>query len=172
MILTFLEIGAIASAAAYLGYVRVGMSRRRAYAWNMLVAQLQSKPDEHEFCNQPPCDDEQIPSQEEILRDLQGANGLWRMYENARVMLDMADYAARNSDSVDSELLATLRNDAVEIRICILKSVAEQACSQVSEGASASASRAALIYADMVARTADALQVKVESLAPSFAGTT
>ena len=171
MILNFLEIGAITSLSIYLVGWRVGLSRRRAYAWNMLSAQLQPKQGDREFCNQSPWDEEQIATPEEMTRDLQGANGLWKMFENARVMLDMADFAARNSDSVDPELLAALRNDVTQIRVCVLAALAEQACSQVNEGASASVSRAASIYAGMVARTAEVLQVNVESLAPSFACT-
>ena len=55
------------------------------------------------------------------------------MYEHAGVMLDMADYAARNSDSVDRELLAAFRNDAMQIRVCVLTALARYACSQINE---------------------------------------
>jgi len=147
------------------------MRRLQAQAWERLVAQLQPNWYGGGLSDQSRCNQNENATPEEKWRDIQGAHGLWSMYENAQVMLDMADFAARNSDSVDPELLAALRNDVTQIRVCVLAAIAEQACSQVNEGASASVSRAASIYAGMVARTAEVLQVNVESLAPSFACT-
>ena len=46
--------------------------------------------------------------------------GLWVMYQNARTMLEMADFAAKNSDTVDRLLIETLRSDAMQIRVCVL----------------------------------------------------
>ena len=56
-------------------------------------------------------------SPEETWELMRGARGLWAMYHNAGVMLEMAYYAARNSISSDLELLASLRSDAIQIRV-------------------------------------------------------
>jgi hypothetical protein len=90
------------------------------------------------------------------------------MYENARVMLEMADYAARNSDSVDRELLATLRSDAMQIRVCVLTALAKYAFSQVNESICANVSRAASMYTEMAARTAELLQMNGGDMVPDF----
>ena len=37
--------------------------------------------------------------------------------------MEMADYAERNCSAIDPKLLATLRNDAIEIRIHSLKAL-------------------------------------------------
>jgi len=54
-----------------------------------------------------------------------GSKGLWVMYQNARTMMEMADYAAKNSDTVDRLLLETLRSDAMQIRVCVLMALAQ-----------------------------------------------
>jgi hypothetical protein len=54
---------------------------------------------------------------EDAWQRMEGPKGLWVMYQNARVMLEMADYAARNSESVDRLLVETLRSDAMQIRL-------------------------------------------------------
>lgn len=171
MILALIEIGAIASLAVYLGYWRAGVRRRRAQAWDRLVVQLQPNWIARELGNQSSWNEEQDATPEEIWRGVQGANGLWAMYEHAGVMLNMADYAARNSDSVDRELLAAFRNDAMQIRVCVLTALARYACSQINENTCVSVSRATAIYADMVSRTAELLRMNGGALAPNFAGT-
>ena len=43
------------------------------------------------------------------------------MYQNARVMLEMADYAAKHCEGVDRLLVETLHSDAMQIRVCVLR---------------------------------------------------
>jgi len=108
---------------------------------------------------------------EEKWQLVRGAQGLWTMYENASVMLEMADYAARNSDTVDRELLATLRRDAMQIRICVLSALAKYAFSQVNESICANVSNAASMYTEMAARTAELLQVNGGNMVPNLVPT-
>jgi hypothetical protein len=159
MIFTLLETGAVASLAVYLGCWRVSLHRRRARAWHILEAHLQPKRCAPELADQSSWDEQQIVMPEETWGRIEGANDLWKMYQNAGVMLNMADFAARNSDSVDGELLSALRNDAMQIRACVLTALAKYACSQVNESTCVSVSRAATFYADMVARTVELLRV-------------
>ncbi len=60
-------------------------------------------------------------------RRMDGAKGLWVIYQNARVMLEMADYAAQHSDNVDRVVLETLRSDAMQIRLCVMMALAQYA---------------------------------------------
>jgi hypothetical protein len=105
---------------------------------------------------------------EEKWRLMRGAQGLWTIYENAGVMLEMADYTARNSNSVDLELLAAMRSDAMQIRVCVITALAKYALSHVNESICVNVTRAANLYTEMTARTAELLQVNGRSMAPNF----
>jgi hypothetical protein len=108
---------------------------------------------------------------EEKWQLIRGAQGLWTLYENASVMLEMADYAARNSDSVDGEMLATLRSDAMQIRVCVLTALAKYAFSQVNESISVNVSHAASMYTEMATRTAELLQANCGNMVPDLVPT-
>ena len=171
MILPMLGTGMVASVAIYLGGWRVSVHRRRTRAWSILMAQLQPKRSACESSNQFSWDEEYIAAAEDMWQRLDGAHDLWRMFENAGVILDMVDYATRNGESVNCELFAALRDDAMQIRSCVLTELAQNACSQVSEKTSMSVSRVATLYADMVARTAEVMRANGGSLALNLAVT-
>ena len=168
MILPLLQIAAIAVAAICLYGFRAGMRRRNAQSWDSLVARLRLDSSTRRLGDQSIWNGNLNVTPEEQWQLICGARGLWTMYENARVMLEMADYAARNSDSVDRELLATLRSDAMQIRVCVLTALAKYAFSQVNESISANVSHAASMYTEMAARTAELLQVSGNNMAPNF----
>jgi hypothetical protein len=90
------------------------------------------------------------------------------MYENARVMLEMADYAARHGDSVDPKLLATLRSDAMQIRVCVLSALAKYAFGQATENICVNVSRAASMYTEMATRTTELLAMNGREMVPNF----
>jgi len=99
---------------------------------------------------------------------MDGPHGLWVMYQNARVMLEMADFAAKNCDAVDRLLLETLRSDAMQIRVCVLMALAQYAFSHASEGVRVNAFRAASMYTGMAARMTQLLQDNAAVLVPDF----
>ncbi len=105
-------------------------------------------------------------TREERWQSIHGAHELWAIYENAGVILEMGDYAARCSDTTDRELLASLRSDALQIRILVLSALARSAFSQANE--SICASRAAAMYADVMARTAELLEGNFGQMAPNY----
>jgi hypothetical protein len=90
------------------------------------------------------------------------------MYQNARVMLDLANFAARHSDSVDPMLLETLRSDAMQIRVCVLMALFQYAFSHASEGVRVNAFRAASMYTGMAARMTQLLQDHAAMALPDF----
>jgi RES domain-containing protein len=99
---------------------------------------------------------------------MQGAKGLWVMYQNSRVMLEMADFAASHSEGVDRMLLETLASDAVQIRVCVLVALAQYGFSQASEGVRINAYRAASMYMGMAARLTQLLQEHAAVIVPDF----
>ena len=168
MMLLMLQVAAIAVAAICLYSWRAGVRRRNAQSWDSLVARLKLD------CSTSRLGDRSIwhgnlnVTPEEKWQLVRGANGLWTMYENARVMLEMADYATRNSDSVDEKMLAALRSDAMQIRICVLTALAKYAFSQANESIGVNVSRAAATYTEMAARTAELLQLNGGNMVPNF----
>jgi hypothetical protein len=90
------------------------------------------------------------------------------MYQNSRVMLEMADYATRHCESVSRELVETLRSDAMQIRVCVLMALAQYACTQASEGVRVNAFRAASMYTGMAARMTQLLQENAAIVVPDF----
>lgn len=177
MIPILLEIVAILAVAGHLTYLRYSLHRRQSQAWDLLVAQLQPKLQQklqpnfsgHELQQRFNGNAGQNATPEERWQNINGAHGLWALYEDARVMLDMANYAARNSDTVDQKLLASLRSDAVQIRICVLLALSKYACSQVNETTWAQVSRAAAIYAGMMDHMAQLLQANDGALVTRLA---
>ena len=99
---------------------------------------------------------------------MDGPKGLWAMYQNARVMLEMADYAVRNSENVDPLLIETLHSDAMQIRVCVLMALVQYAFSQAGEGVWVNAYRAASMYTGMAARMTQLLQANAAMIVPDF----
>jgi hypothetical protein len=171
MIFTLLQFGAIAFMAVCIGRWRASVRRRNAQSWDSIVARLRPECSPREL-NDPSFRNEALnATPQQMWERIHGAYGLWAIYQNASVMLEMADYAARNSGSVDPELLATLRSDAMQIRVCVLMALAKYAFSQVNEGICMNAFRAASMYTEMAARMAELLQGNGGKMVPNFVAT-
>jgi hypothetical protein len=99
---------------------------------------------------------------------MEGPKGLWVMYQNTRVMLEMVDFAAKNCEGVDRLLIETLHSDALQIRVCVLMALAQYAFKQASEGVRVNAYRAASMYTGMAARMTQLLQDHAAVMVPDF----
>lgn len=168
MILPLLQVAAIAILAVCLQRFRAGMRRRNAQSWDSIVARLRLDCGMSRLGDQSVWNGDLKLTPAEKWQLIRGAHGLWTIYENARVMLEMADYATRNCDSVDLELLATLRSDAMQIRVCVLTALAKYAFSQVNESIATNVSRAASTYTEMAGRTAELLKGNGQNFVPNF----
>jgi len=168
MIFRLLQIVAIAVVAVYLGRRRAASRRRNAQSWDSLMARLRTDWSARELSDHFLQKEGVNATPEDTWNRIQGPLGLCAMYQNASVMLEMADFAARNCDSVDHELLETLRSDAMQIRISILMVIAKYAFSQVNESISVNAFRAASMYTGMAARMAQFLEGTAAPMLPQF----
>jgi hypothetical protein len=171
LVLSLLQIVAIAFIAACFYSFRAKMRRRNAQSWDSIVSRLRLDNCTRRLGDQSVWNGDLNVTPQEKWQLVRGAQGLWTIYENASIMLEMADYAARNSDSVDIELLATLRSDAMQIRVCVLTTLAKYAFSQVNEGISANISRAASMYTEMAAQTTELLQANCGNMVPNLVPT-
>ncbi len=168
MIFPLLQIAAVALVAFYFCRWRAAVRRRNSQSWESLLARLRPDWSARELSDQFLWKEGLNASPEDTWTRMEGPRGLWVMYQNARVMLEMADYAVKNSDSVDRVLLETLRSDAMQIRVCVLMALAQYAFSHASEGVRVNAFRAASMYTGMAARMTQLLQENAAIRVPDF----
>jgi len=168
MIQLLLEVAALSGVAFCLGRWRNSVKRRNAQSWDSLLAQLRPDWSARELCDQFLWKEGISATPEDAWTRMEGPRGLWVMYQNASVMLQMADFAAKNSDSVDRLLLETLRSDAMQIRVCVLMALAQYGFSRASEGVRINAFRAAAMYSGMAARMTQLLQENAATVLPDF----
>jgi hypothetical protein len=163
-----LQIAAIAIVAIYLARWRAGLRRRNAQTWESLIARLRPDWSARELSDQFLWKEGLSATPEDTWTTMQGPHGLWVMYQNAKIMLEMANYAMHNCDGVDRVLLETLRSDAMQIRVCVLMSLTQYAFSHASEGVRVNAFRAASMYTGMAARMTQLLQENAAVMVPDF----
>ena len=168
MILYLLQFAVVAGVALYLIRWRGAVRRRNSQSWDSLLARLRPDWSARELSDQFLWKEGLNATPEDAWQRMEGPKGLWVMFQNARVMLEMADYAAKNSKDVDRLLLETLRSDAMQIRLCVLMALAQYAFSQASEGVRVNAFRAAQMYTGMAARMTQLLQENAAIVVPDF----
>jgi len=168
MIFPLLQIAAVALVALYFVRWRANVRRRNNQSWDSLIARLRGDWSARELSDQFLWKEGLNSTPEDTWSRMDGPHGLWVMYQNARVMLEMADFAAKNCDAVDRLLLETLRSDAMQIRVCVLMALAQYAFSHASEGVRVNAFRAASMYTGMAARMTQLLQDNAAVLVPDF----
>lgn len=168
MVVTLLELAAILAVVVYLGRWRARVRRRNSQTWSSLLARLRPDWSARHLSEHFLWEEGLDTGLEDTWTRMQGAHGLWAIYQNARVMQEMADYAARNCPSLDHELIAALHSDAIQIRLCVLMALGQYAFSQASEGVRVNAFRAASMYTGMAARMTHLLQENAASVLPDF----
>jgi len=168
MLLVLLQIVAVAGAAAYLHRTRVRLRRLNTQTWESLLARLRPGWNEDSLCEVCSLEHRRHESLRRKWQRAIGARGLWAMYSNAGVMLEMACYAERNSDSLSRELLEQFRRDALFIRACVVKTLVRYAVSSAYDSICMSALRAESAYAEMMLHLTGILEAKATSLVPGF----
>lgn len=165
---TALQIGLIAALALYLGYWRASLRRRNRQSWDSLIARLRPDWSARELSEHYLWKEGLSATPDQTWERIDGAKGLWAMYQNAGVMQEMAEFAAQHCDVVDPILIQALRSDAAQIRVCVLKTLAEYAFSQTTEIVRINAFQAASMYTGMAARMTQLLQDSAAGALPDF----
>ena len=158
MILALLQIAAVSAIAIYLCRWRMGLRRRNAQTWETLLSRLRPEWSARELCDHFLWEEGLSASPDDAWKRMEGPKGLWIMYQNARVMQEMADYAVKHCEGVDQVLVQTLHSDAMQIRVCVMAALAQYAFTHASEGVRVNAFRAASMYSGMAARMTSLLQ--------------
>jgi hypothetical protein len=168
MILPVLQILAFSVLALYFSRWRSGVRRRNHQSWDSLLARLRPDWSARELSDQFLWKEGLNATPDDAWQRMDGPRGLWVMYQNSRVMLEMADFAARNDSGVDRVVLETLRSDAMQIRVCVLMALAQYGFTKASEGVRVNAFRAAALYSGMAARLTALLQNHAAGILPDF----
>jgi hypothetical protein len=168
MILPLLQVAAIAAVAFYLGRWRMSVRRRNSQTWETLLARLRPDWSARELSDHFLWKEGLNATPDDAWKRMEGPRGLWVMYQNAQVMLEMANYAANHCEGVDRLLVETLHSDAMQIRVCVLMALAQYAFTQASEGVRINAFRAASMYTGMAARMTQLMQDHAALMVPNF----
>ncbi|HUA98461.1 MAG TPA: hypothetical protein VMA34_09060 [Terracidiphilus sp.] len=168
MALVLLQILVVAAVVVCFFRWRAEARRRNTQSWDSLLARLRGDWSARELCDQFLWKEGLNATAEDAWQRMEGPKGLWVMYQNARIMLEMADFAARSIGEVDRLLVETLHSDALQIRVCVLAALAQYAFSQASEGVRVNAYRAASMYTGMAARMTRLLQESAAGVVPDF----
>lgn len=166
--LPLVQIAAIAAISFYLIRWRLDVRRRNTQTWDSLLGRLRVDWSAHELSDNFLWKEGLNASPEDAWKRMDGPKGLWVIYQNARVMHEMADYAAKHCDGVDRLLVETLHSDAMQIRLCVLMALGQYAFTQASEGVRVNAFRAASMYTGMAARMTQLLQEHNAVMVPDF----
>lgn len=162
-----LQVAAVVPVAAYLGYLRTRMRHRNMQSWESLIARLKPGWSGRQLSEHFLWKEGLSSTPDETWEHIQGTRGLWAMFNNAGVLLEMADFAAHHSN-VDPALLQTLRTDAMQIRLCTLITLGQCLLSHASEGVRYNAFRAASMYTGMTAHMMPLMQDSASSALPQF----
>lgn len=171
MLLPILQVLATALLLAYAGYWRRRQSKRRAESWDQIVLKL--RPNDwgmEDVAERYLYSGGITATTEDIWQRIQGAKGLWAMYSNAPVLVQLADYASEHGDGtqIPESLLESIRSDAFQIRMCVLMALAQHLFSKSSVAAAVNAHRATAAYSEMLARTTAMFQDHSALFFPRF----
>src|ERR1700734_3320614 len=106
MILPIISVAVTASMITYVSYWRRKQTQRRAADWNSIVVRLRSNSEFHfdEVTERYLYSTGIKATPRDIWSRIDGANGLWAMFTNAGVLIELADYATEHGQDVPEEL--------------------------------------------------------------------
>jgi hypothetical protein len=170
MILTVLASASVTALFGYGLYWRHQQATRRAADWDSIVGRLRSNSEFGfaEITNRYLYSDQINATPADIWNRIDGANGLWAMYTNAGVLMQLADYATEHGQDVPEQLIEELRSDALQLRIAVLISLARYGFSRSGVAASVHAHRAAAAYSSMLAHMTTLFQEHSALFFPRF----
>src|ERR1700743_1773667 len=168
MILPLLQVLIFAALVTWFVRWRVAVKRRGRQTWDSLLSRLRVDWSARELSDNFLWKEGLNATPDDAWTRMEGPRGLWAIYQNAGVMMEMADYAARNCQDVDRVLVATLRSDAMQIRLCVLMGPAQYGFEEASEGVGIKGFRGADTDSSMAARMTRLLQENAAVVLPDF----
>jgi hypothetical protein len=153
MILPIISTASVAALISYAIYWRRHQAKRRSADWDSIVSRLRSNSEFgfSEITDRYLYSEEINATPADIWQRIDGANGLWAMFTNAGVLMQLADYATEHGQDIPEQLIEELRSDALQLRIAVLISLTKYAFSRSGVAASVHAHRAATAYGALLA---------------------
>ena len=152
----------------YCLYSFAHQRRRRSSSWASLVARLRPDWTASELYGLSSTGHASRAAVIEKCKRICRARGLWTAFQNTGVMLEMADYAARDSSRIDPEILAALRSDALQIRLAILTIALQYARGAAAERIGVTMLRVQAAFAEMELGLTELLQQNAPQGLPDF----
>jgi hypothetical protein len=170
MILSIICVAVPSALITYAVYWRRCQAKRQTADWESIVARLRSNSEFNfdEVAERYLYSDGIRATTRDIWCRIDGANGLWAMFTNAGVLMQLADYAAQHGQDVPEELIEELRSDALQIRISVIIALAKYGFSRSGVKASVHALRAANAYSSMLAHITTLFQEHSALYFPRF----
>ncbi len=170
MILPIISTASITALVGYAVYWRRHQAMRRAADWDSIVSRLRSNSEFgfSDISDRYLYSDQINATPSDIWKRIDGANGLWAMYTNAGVLMQLADYATEHGQDVPEQLIEELRGDALQLRIAVLISLARYGFSRSGVAASVQAHRAATAYGSLLAHMTTLFQEHTALFFPRF----
>jgi hypothetical protein len=171
MITALVQISLIVLITIFLLAWRKSQQRRNAQSWEQILVRLRHDWSAHTLSEHFLWRNELILSPEETWKQMQGPRGLVVMYHNASVMLELVDFAVKNSDElnpVDPMVIAALRSDAMQIRLLVIAALVQYAFLRATAGVRTNTHRAAALYTEMAATMTTLLQEHAALILPDF----
>jgi hypothetical protein len=169
--LPFVQVVFTALLLTYAGYWRRRQTKRRSEDWDEIVLKLRPNDWGYDGVAQRYLYSDQITATpDDVWNRISGVKGLWAMYCNAPVLVQLADYAAEhgNEQQVPEELLESIRTEAFHIRICVLMALAQHVFPRSSIAAHISAHRATLAYTVLLSKTTSVFRDYSALFFPNF----
>jgi hypothetical protein len=169
--LSILSIAVTAVPVAYAIHWRRTQAKRRNASWDSILARLRSNNEFgfSEITERYLYSPEIQATPEDIWPRINGANGLWAMFVNAGVLMELADYAAEHgNEEIPEMLIEELRSDALQLRIAVLIAMVRYGYSRSGVSASVNAHRAACAYSSMLAHMTTLFQEHSALFFPKF----
>lgn len=171
MILPILTLAATAIPAAYAVYWRRNQAKRRNADWDSILSRFRSHSEfgfaeiTERYLYSPGIQ----ATPQDIWPRIRGAQGLWAMFVNAGVLMELADYAsAHGGEAIPELLIEELRSDALQLRIAVLVALARYGVSRSGVSASVNAHRAACAYSAMLVHMTTLFQEHSTLFFPRF----
>ncbi|HWA94135.1 MAG TPA: hypothetical protein VG844_06000 [Terracidiphilus sp.] len=168
MLITVGQIALVVAIVAYFGYWQIGVRRRNRQSWESLIGRLNEGLKFNALSEHFPWKEGLSTTPEETWERIGGVSGLKAIYKNAGIMLEIADFAARNASNVDPVLLKNIHADAAQIRVCVIKTLAQCLVSQATEAVRMNAFQAASLYTGLAAHMTELLQASASQALPAF----
>lgn len=163
MVIQFFVCGWI---AFYLVWRWIVARKRNRASWDEIVARLQGYGSARELGAPERSGAEHHPGMLARGRHVARARGLWAMFANAGVLVELADYAARNGAPGDQAAVDVLRTEATLIRLNLLACACSFVLRAAEERVEHFLLRAEQAYAEVEVYLTDLVEQQAPELLP------